>query len=204
MKGQDWRHARWLFCSFAVFLAACATTEPSRFYLLSPMPDHGQGGQLTAEAEHCRRVGIGPVSLPEYLDRPQIVTRKALNQLELAEFDQWAEPLKSNFTQVLTENLSSLLCAEGLDVFPWRGSGPPEYQVAVDVLRLDGEQGREAVLIAQWAVLVDGGSGVLVKKRGTYKELAGKGGYEALVAAQSRAVANLSRDIGAALRDLLR
>jgi len=51
------------------------------------------------------RPGVGPVTLPPYLDRSQIVMSDRANELNLAEFDQWAESLQTNFTRVLGENL---------------------------------------------------------------------------------------------------
>jgi uncharacterized lipoprotein YmbA len=93
-------------CVGAAFtlLTACATSAPTRFYVLSSLPASGAESR-NAKLEDCTAVGVGPVELPDYLDRTEIVTRVSPNKLELAQFDQWAESLESNFSLVLAENL---------------------------------------------------------------------------------------------------
>jgi hypothetical protein len=100
-----------------MLLAACATgtSAPSRFYVLAPLEAPEAEPQL-APGERCLAIGIGPVEIPAYLDRPQIVTRLSNNELNLAEFDKWAEPLRDNLIRVLAENISSLLCTEPITI----------------------------------------------------------------------------------------
>ena len=82
-----------------LLLAACGTSEPSRLYTLSALPDRSEGAAVARAATPA--VGVGPVTLPQYLDRPQIVERTGPNRLEIAEFDRWAGDLKKNLEQVL-------------------------------------------------------------------------------------------------------
>jgi uncharacterized lipoprotein YmbA len=65
-------------------------------------------------------IGIGPVTLPKYLDRPQIVTFTSPYALNVVEFDRWAEPLESTFVRVLAENLALLLPRAHVVVSPCR------------------------------------------------------------------------------------
>ncbi len=88
--------------------------------------------------------------------------------------------------------------------YPWPGSVDVTYQVLVDVYRLDGVLGEKAWLDAQWSVQSKKDKNVLMLKRATFVEPAGGPSYEALVAAQSRALGNLSREIASALRSLMR
>ena len=82
-------------------------------------------------------LGIGPVALPDYLDRPEIVTRSSGNELSLADFDQWAGRLEDNFTRVLAENLSSILETDRVSLYPWKSSTPVDFQVTVEVSRFE-------------------------------------------------------------------
>ncbi len=183
----------------ASVLGGCAgKSKPSKFYLLSPLPDAKAGRQVAA-GERDLAVGIGPVVLPPYLDRAQIVTRASPNQLDLAEFDRWAEALRYNFPRTLTENLSFLLATHHVAVFPWDGSTTIDYQVAVDVTRFEGDADGNAVLIARWSIFGKGMRELLVRKRSRFSEPAGTEDYEALVAAMSRTLANLSREIATAI-----
>lgn len=180
-------------------LAGCASTPPSRFYVLSPLPSFGTERQELAN-ERCLAIAIGPIELSAYLDRPQIVTRLSPNELKLAEFDKWAEPLKDNFSRVLAENLSALLCVDAIAWFPRGGPTPIDYRVEVNVIRLDGNLGGNASLVARWTVYAEDEGKVLLARKSSFSEAIGAQDYKALVSAQSRMIAALSQEIGDAIR----
>ena len=75
--------------------------------------------------------------IPGYLDRLQIVTRDANDEVAVAMYDRWAEPLENGIAQVLADNLGAHVASERIAVFPWRGGVPRvlDYQVVVVVLR---------------------------------------------------------------------
>jgi len=147
-------------------------------------------------------IGIGPVELPAYLDRQQIVTRVSPNELHLAGFDEWAEPLDDNFTRVLVENLSVLLSKNLFAIFPFRGSESIDYQVQVEVIRFDGSLAGDASLLVRWTIFGEDDKKLLLTRKSSFKEATGGPGYEALVAAQSRTVEALSREIARAIKGL--
>ena len=179
----------------------CATTEPSRFYTLSPLAISGT--ETRAEAPgHGITIGVGPIKLPEHLDRPQIVTRTSRNELDLAEFDRWAGSLADDFSRVLAENLSILLSTDRVSLYPWRKSVPIEYQVVVDVTRFDGKLGGNAWLIVRWTVFGGRKKKVLFMQKSSISEPSGAQGYEVMVAAQSRALGHLSREIAEAIKTI--
>jgi hypothetical protein len=151
---------------------------------------------------HGVAIGVGPIKLPEHLDRPEIVTRTSSNQLELAEFDRWAGPLADDFNRALAVNLSILLSTDRVSIFPWRKSVPIEYQVVVDVARFDGELGGDVWLIARWTLLRGDDKKVLSMESSRISEPSSDRGYEAMVAAQSRALAHLSRKIARTIRSI--
>ena len=127
------RTAIFTSCAFLSVLGGClGGSSPSRFYLLSPL-----SASESPVAASGVAIGVGPISLPQYLDRSQIVTRKGENQLHLAEFDRWAESLQKSFTRVLVLNLSTLLSTDRVALHPWNRSTPIDYQVIVDVARCD-------------------------------------------------------------------
>lgn len=177
------------------------TQQRTRFYVLHSLSDAGTETQAP-ENDYCAAIGIGPVRFPEYLNRPQIVTRVSQNELHLAMFDKWAEPLKDNFSRVLAENLSSLLRTKSVVVFPWGQSIPIDYRVEVEVIRMDGNLGGNATLVARWVIYDEDNAKVLMRGEGSYSEPAVRKNYEAQIAAQSRTLATLSRDIAQALKAL--
>ena len=75
------------FALIAMTLAGCAGTEPSNYYLLSALP--APETPIRATPSDQLAVGVGPVTLPMYLDRPQLVTRASPNRLDLAAFNKF-------------------------------------------------------------------------------------------------------------------
>jgi uncharacterized lipoprotein YmbA len=186
-----------------IVLCGCAGTAPTKFYLLNPLP--GPERMANLGSERCLSIGIGPVKIPDYLDRSEVVTRMSPNELRVDEFRKWGEPLESNVSRVLAENLSSLLCLKTVAIFPWRGPIPIDYRVYVEVIRMDGALGESAFLDVTWAI-VDGvdKKKLLFAKRSNYKEAVRGQDYEAFASAQSRNLEGLSRDIAAAIKGFLR
>ena len=182
-----------------IILLGCSHSASTRYFDLGTLPERG----VPERRDACDSIGIGPVKIPEYLDRSGIVTRLTSHELMVAEFNKWAEPLEENLPRVLAENLSSLLCTKTVLIFPWKGSIPLDYRIYVDVIRMDGKLGESAVLDVSWTIM--GGAekkGVLVMERSSYKEPAGGPDHGDYVAAQSRNVAALSRDIANAIGSL--
>ena len=185
--------------SVAIVLGSCsfARQQPTRLYVLTALP--ATAANQPSGVTRGLAVGVGPVDLPQYVNRPQIVTGNTSNELHHAGFAQWAEPLADNFTRVLAENLSLLLGTDRVAVFPWKGPMPVEYQVIVEVTRFLGEPGGEVSLVALWSVVGKNGKEVVVSKKSSFSEPTKSQDYEALAAVMSRAVAALSRDIATAI-----
>ena len=191
--------------TLGVFLTAaggCASSRPARFYILDALSSPEEVKQSAAH-EQGIAIGMGPVVLPQYLDRPQIVTRASPNRLQLAEFDRWAEPLKHNVSRVLAENLSFLLSGDRVVVFPWKRSTALDYRVSVEITRFDGKRSGEVTLKAHWTISGADGKKVFVRRESSLVESAGNQEYEALVAAESRTLAALSHEIAAAIKEVL-
>ena len=156
-----------------------------------------------SKKDRCVSIVVGPVRIAEYLERPQIVTRVTPNEVRLAEFDQWAEPLDRNIARVLADNLSALLWKKLVVVFPWKGPVPIDYQVKVEILRLDGNLGGDATLEVQWMIFAVGKvKRFLASKKSSFSGPTDGQDYRALVSAESRNLGLLSRDIASAIKTL--
>ena len=182
-------------------LSGCASSSPSRFYLLSSLDTTSPEMKPSAD-KRCFSIGIGPIRIADYLDRPQIVTRGATSEIALAGFDRWGEPVKYNLTRVLAKNLSILLCTNTIAFFPWRGGILIDYRIEMEVLRLDGSLGGNVSLEAWWMILSGDGKRMLLAKKSNFTEAMGGQDYKSLVAAQSRALGHLSSEIAEAIRTL--
>ena len=183
-------------------LAGCAETPPTRFYTLSPLED-APGGTPPANLPELT-VGVGPVTLPPYLDRPQLVTRAGGNRMVLADFDSWVEPLQGMFARVLGENLALLLGTDDVLMLPQRRDFTLDRQVEVDVTRFDVDDVGNAVLDARWWVYGRNGDKLLRSGRSTITEPSAAGDHTAAAAALSRALGAMSQEIAQAIADQAR
>jgi uncharacterized lipoprotein YmbA len=186
-------------------LSGCITTNPSqpaKFYLLTPMSESKTIPSVET-GDGSFSIGVNPVRIPEYLNRPQIVSRRSEMELFLDEFNKWAEPLEDNFTRVLTENLANILCTDPVAIYPARVATPVDFRVTVDVLRFDGMPGKEIFLVARWAIFGKERDELLVVRRSVYTESVGDSSYQNFVHAKSRAIENLSKEIAAAVREII-
>jgi len=205
MKGFLFRpaHLAVMICWLA--LAGClgGPSAPVNFYMLSPL-SASQGGMSADAPEDRIRIGLANVVVAEYLNRSEIVVNLDNTVYRLAEFNRWAEPLSDNLTRVLAENLANLLRSNAIDVFLSSDSSIPiDYQLEVDVLRLDGNFGDRATLVAQWALLAAGENDLILMRRAEYQEPAVDDTYKGLVLAKSRTIEKLSHDVAAAVKKVL-
>jgi len=184
----------------ALLAGGCMSRSPSpRFYSLSPMPED-QGISTRTGPAHNAVIGIGPIRLADYLDDSRIVTRTSDNQVVKADYDRWAGSFKNNVTNVLAENLGDLLRTDRIFLYPWRTSVTLDYQVVVDVIRLDARLGQAAWLVARWSIFEGPEKKLLKMQRSSISEPVSGPDYAAVVAAQSRALAKLSQEIATAIQ----
>ena len=86
-------------------LSACGVLQPVKDLAVRHMLD-----SLVAErtlTSSAPAIAIKRPSLPEYLDRQQLVTRKG-DELVLSDLDLWAESLSAAVSRVMASNLSRL------------------------------------------------------------------------------------------------
>ena len=178
-----------------IALAGClGRSKPARFYTLTSISE----GMITQKGDNQASkiaIGIGPIKLADYLVQSRIITRTSDNMIKQAEFDQWNGNLRDNLTNVLAENIGHLLGTGQIYIYPWRTYIPIDYQVIVDIVRLDGQPGKEVVLIARWSVLTGEENNLITTRRSDIREKTATNGYNAFVAAQSRALGRLSKDV---------
>jgi hypothetical protein len=150
-------------------------------------------------SEERMLLGIGPIRLPGYLDRQEIVTRSGQNRFTVSEYDRWAEPLDENFTRILAQNLAGLLGTERIVSYPWTSDKKPVRFVTLEVLSFESNSAREAELFARWSVVDGSSKKPLSLKVSRLARQAKDGSTDASVAALSEALGDLSREIAGAL-----
>ncbi|MBK1720713.1 PqiC family protein [Thiocystis violacea] len=191
-----------LLGSCALMLLGCASTPPSTFYTLSPLPPTAQ---TPPSASAGLGIGLGPVTFPVFLDRPQIVSRESDNRLAVDEFHRWGGTVQDDFLRVWSENLAVLLGTSRIIVFPSEIRYPLDFRVAADVLAFEGTADGQALLKVRWTVLDAGIDQVLrVQERSYRQPMAPPGDESAMIAALSASLGDFSRDVAQTLQALPR
>lgn len=187
-----------LVIGLALTAAGCGSSPKVRYYTLSA----AAAPAAAAPAKAALTVTVGPVRVPEVVDRPQIVLRVDANRVELSEFDRWAEALKLAIPRVVAASLAQQIASAWIVVYS--PSAPAaDFRVLIDVERFESEPARAVTVEASWSILPRA-KGEPKSGRSVVREPAGAAGYDALVAAHSRALAAVSRDIAEALRTMSR
>ncbi|MEO8353937.1 MAG: PqiC family protein [Chthoniobacteraceae bacterium] len=172
-----------------VLLGACST-DAERYYRLSST------GSVPANTNRFA-LGVGPVTLPDYIDRAELVFQSAPNRFEAPYEHRWAGNLRDGFTQVVGIDLARELGTGNLHTYPWEPGTLLRYQVPITVRKFHAESGKLAVLEVGWTVNDGRTRETLVRRAETFSEPIQGDGYEPIVAAQSRLVAKLARAIAA-------
>ena len=186
-------------------LAGCGfgrTSDPARFYAITT-PEVAQ----VRGPEKSVNVVIENVSVPQSVDRPQIVVKESnSNMMTVSEFDRWIEGLNSALPVAISENIN--MYTKHINARPGRNaaiSSNAKYIVSVDFVRFETEIDGNITMSAWWTVANNRGDILAQKKTNLSAPTpdAGDGiDYDAIVAEQSKLVARLSYKIADVITEL--
>ncbi|MDR5881847.1 PqiC family protein [Caballeronia sp. LZ032] len=181
----------------ATICAGCASPRAS-FYRLSPDAASDTAGASAIQ----QAVIVGPVTVPELVDRPQIVTRSTNNEISINEYARWGEPLKSGIADAIAGNLGLMLGSDRVAVASRAPADARAWRVRVDIQQFESVPGEAVVIDARWSVRRDNDSGAVTDASGRsfVREPVNGGDTDALIAAHDRALTRVSRDIATAIR----
>jgi uncharacterized lipoprotein YmbA len=180
-------------CLALLLMAGCSTSPKANFYTLGDSPQ-----PLKTAATAPYHVAIGPVSVPEMLDRPQIVTRIGPNQVTFNESERWAEPLKNAIPRLLAEQLTQRLEAR-ISVYP-QAASDKDMSLNLTLLHFESQPGEAATVELQWT-LRRTRDGVQREGQALVREAVTSSSYEAMVAAHTRALKRISVEIAEAIQN---
>ncbi len=179
-----------LLCSGCV---SVASSPNPRFYMAASMSKEQLKERFDITPGAI--VAVGPVNIPLFQDRPQIVTKNENGTLNFAQFDRWAEPLDSAITRMLSDDMSVMLPAANFQLFPCNFAIPVDYQVVVDIVQLDSCLEKNMMLSAQWTIIDAKTRKMILTKRSQFVQAIEPRNYLGLSHALSQEVASLSREI---------
>lgn len=181
---------------FALLLGAgCASNTPQAFYYTLTSIEDEKGSRRTEPDSEDLLIGIGPVKFPDELGRPSIVTRSSRNQLLINEFHRWGGSLEKIFTRVIVDNMSFLMKTDHVMARPWERYFKPDIRIALDVHGFGGRLGEYGSANVTWMVFMEGRDQPVIVRRSFIKEVVKDTSYDSLVAAQSRVIGRLCRQI---------
>ncbi|MFZ4857227.1 MAG: PqiC family protein [Desulfuromonadaceae bacterium] len=182
-------------CLAMVLLVGCSRSPRVTFYTFN----------ATAAAESAVQlldpVIISTVTLPDLLDRTNIVVTIDANRVEILEMHRWAAPLKSEIQRIISDDLAILLKPTRVAAYQQNPSLDAVYRVQIDIRRFEMTEGKEVTVDLLWSIR-HSHNGTVKNGHAVVREAVTSIGYEPLVAAQSRALGSVSRDLAEVLRGM--
>jgi len=179
-----------------LMLMGCgASSLPVTYYILNPM-DYQEPVGPQAESETLV-LGIGPIHIPAYLDRLQMVTRTGANRLQVDDFHRWAAPLPGEISRVLADNLEQVTSIQRYEIYPWAVRQRPDVAVELEIQAFEGQPDGSVILDGTMVLYDWRNAEPKSRSRSFHITRHGAAGdYAAMVAAQSQTLTELSRQIG--------
>ena len=179
----------------ALVTSACSRSPQVSFYQLAPLAK----AEGPASRANGLSIAVGPVTLPELVDRPQLVVGVDANRVEILESRRWAEPLKSCLPRLIAQNLGRLLGSERVASHQQYAGTGADYRVLLDFVRFQSQPGQGVTVETVWTIHGPIGSAARTG-RSLRREKVSDGGYESLLDAYDRALYGLSGDLAEAIK----
>jgi uncharacterized protein len=189
------------FCalSCAALLTACAGSPPTRYYTLAAPPEPEPAPSSAPLA--ALRVGVGPVTVPETVNRIAMVVRVGPNELKVSEEHRWVQPLRQEIARAVSRNLARMMPRADVSTHGETAAADPDYRLSLDVQRIDASLGGTVIIETQWALRPRSGSGGRTGRSTAHAETAANS-YEALASAYASAIESITREIAVAIEPL--
>lgn len=176
-----------------LFVSACSTRSPeANFYLLE---NEFSGDEHTGHL----RVGLGPVSVADYLQKPQIAIRTDSSKIIFSEFERWASDLRGLIIHALQSDLADELNTDNIFEYPWRKSDQVDFSLTVDIRRLDASF-EQASAYLEARVKLSSAQGDSIARSYNFTEPMATTSYESAVSAERRLLSSLSKKIAVLIK----
>ena len=171
-------------------ISASSTPSP-RFYMLHTTDKASAALEMAPNVV----IEVGPVKIPEYQNRPQMVAQDKDQMITFSEFDRWGEPLNSSIAQFVSQNFSVMLPGANLQIYPANLAIPIGYQVILDVLQLESQLDKDMFLVVQWSIVDVQNHKMLFSKRSEFRRSINPPNYTGLAQTLSEECISLSSEM---------
>jgi hypothetical protein len=185
-------------CAFSTVLLAaamavgCGAAQP-HFYTLSSASGPASGAPLASRPE--LGLAVGPLEFPQYLDRPELVTRDGANRLVVADAHRWGGSMSSDVLRVVADDLGRLLGTARVAIYPTEPRFTANYRVLLDVREFEGVPGEKVTLRVRWTIAAVPDGHALAVEESVVEQPIASASYADLVAAESAALGTVTRKI---------
>lgn len=184
-----------MVCLIGMVMFVSCASSPASFYTLNAVEN------TTATPLPSVSIAVEPVSIPESIDRPQMVLQKGTNEVMVDELNRWAASPRDSIQRVVMENLSHLLGTSRVYRYLPGPITSSDYRIEIEVLRFDATLGQATFLDAIWTIRKGDREETKTGRTTSHQKVADQS-YEALAAAHSQALGALSRDMAKAIQSL--
>lgn len=187
--------SRILVCAlttFSLLLAACASPNVRYYALAAPALPTGQASSTVS-------IAVGPTTVAEAIDRPQLVVRRSDTKVDVLEEDRWVDTPKREIPRVLAAHLAGLLPSAQVAPYPQQASAAAAWQILLDVQSFDARPGEAVSIELVWTLRRDS-DGQRRTWRMIEREPMQGTSPEAVVAAWSRALGRLAAQMATQLK----
>jgi uncharacterized protein len=189
-------------CSAIARTILAPQKDVTKFYLLTPTQNAAASPTTAPATGGDFTLGLGPVKLPTYLDRQEVVTRTSPTQLDLSKTERWGESLQTSFISVMSRDLAAQMGTQQIVVFPWYNTTHVDMQIQIEVYRFETDSQGLAQLSAKWTVRDSDGKNILYVAESNLSQSSKAGDTADAAAALSRTVGDLSREIANMVQQL--
>lgn len=189
-----------LLCLISLILSCAKSSKPVEYYMLDASV--GIDNNQTLKGDEGSMIGLGPIRLPEYLDRFQMVVAVSENKYKLIDGHRWAEKLDQNISLALFKTLPAQLGTDRMIRYPWPQRPGVDFQIKIDILELNIDEKGQSQLIAQWSIKSK--DETILNKRSSFTAQASTTDIDKMVKAQSECLTKLGREIVSSLKPLLK
>jgi uncharacterized lipoprotein YmbA len=177
-----------------LLLAACTSPTAHLYTLMASEP-----AAVAAPSNGEYKVVIAHVTLPESVDRPELVIRAGPNRVSALEQERWVEPLHEAIPRAIREDVSTQLPGVTVLLDGEVADAKPDLVLDLEIVRFELFPGERAVIEARGWLKSRTGSSRLVHSVARGQVHGSRDDYNALVAATAAALSSLSADLARAI-----
>ena len=184
-----------------LMISACGSSPPARYFALNPID-----AEYRQDPDDAVILGLGPLRIPDYLNRSQIVTRDVEAEMQVDEFSRWTEPLSIALPRIVATDIDNLLDQVVVIMFPYDAQvrSYVSYRLVGDINRFEADQSGLTLLDVQWGIVDADGKMVVPVRRNRYQAQAVPGdGLNNVVSAMNDALSQFSRDVASKIEIVL-